>query len=414
MKERRILLAAVVLFASRAFGQEAVPPKPAAEKFSFLTPERDAYFRRLIIWPTVRDNPHTYIYSDREVTPAYQFDHNGMSFHAVNYNISANGSEPFGNGNREFPWNAPGGAHRCTNVRSFKFFTLPKKSDGTSWPIVYWGGNGKEVSWVFPIGTVLGEALIMDDESRPDVSRVFETRTRQRVLNDWVVAVWRQWPDADTLIDAIQNLRDNWQETPELVRLVKHLRDPATLKKDYRLSDRNHPTRGFEAVADVDELPEIPAADVDQLTETGRFYETHGQNFRGNSGCPTTKAKWHVVPANYDAGFINQDQASCQKCHESVQKQIRLFDGRRDWYGNVRGSDESFSLHPALESSISHNGYAAPQQMRDVPGVFERFDPVKHPQKKYSVIDRSVKVADDGFRERREAALATWRKQPKP
>ena len=89
-----------------------------------MSPRREAVFRAC--FPQVNDpeleeilnDPELVIYSDAEMPKAYQFfDGAFPGVHSVNYNISANGSEPFGNGNREFPWSAPAGTHRCALER---------------------------------------------------------------------------------------------------------------------------------------------------------------------------------------------------------------------------------------------------------------------------------------------------------
>ena len=67
------------------------------------------------------------LYTDREMPKAYQFWNGQMpGVHRASYNISANGSEPFGNGNREFPWGTPAGTHRAKNVWTFRFLRLPR------------------------------------------------------------------------------------------------------------------------------------------------------------------------------------------------------------------------------------------------------------------------------------------------
>ncbi len=55
----------------------------------------------------ILDDPRLILYTDHEMPRAYQMwsgDLQGV--HSPYYNISANGSEPYGNGNREFPWGA--------------------------------------------------------------------------------------------------------------------------------------------------------------------------------------------------------------------------------------------------------------------------------------------------------------------
>jgi hypothetical protein len=102
---------------------------------------------------------------------------------------------------------------------------------------------------------------------------------------------------------------------------------------------------------------------------------------RRQTYAPTTKAGFHIVPSNYDAGFIAVDQQSCARCHSSVNRHVNDFDAARDWYGRVRGSDQIFSFHPFEPSSISYNGFASSPRMRSSlmrAGLLEKYDPQKH------------------------------------
>src|SRR5690606_26322986 len=97
---------------------------------------------------------------------------------------------------------------------------------------------------------------------------------------------------------------------------------------------------------------------------------------------PTTQASFHIVPRNYDAGFIAVDQDSCSRCHNSVNRHVDEFDSRRDWYGRVRGSDQIFSFHPFEPGSISYNGFSSTPRMRHAlvrAGLLEHYDARRHP-----------------------------------
>jgi hypothetical protein len=96
---------------------------------------------------------------------------------------------------------------------------------------------------------------------------------------------------------------------------------------------------------------------------------------------PTTQAAWHIIPRNYDAGFIAVDQASCARCHASVNRHVDEFDYGRDWYGRVRGSDRIFSFHPFDPSCVSSNGFPSGAQMRGEllrAGLLEKFNSARH------------------------------------
>jgi hypothetical protein len=64
-----------------------------------------------------------YFYSDKTMPKAYQdFEGALRGIHSPSYNISANYSEPFGNGNIEFPWGKPAGMHRVKNFSELKLY----------------------------------------------------------------------------------------------------------------------------------------------------------------------------------------------------------------------------------------------------------------------------------------------------
>ncbi len=127
----------------------------AAQQFDIrprlMSPERDAMYRQF--FPQVENSelrdlladPRLLIYTEAEMPKAYQFfDGAFPGVHSVNYNVSANHSEPFGNGNREFPWSHPAGTHRSSNVSSFRFLRLPRDSQGVFWPVVWYSHQGSQ------------------------------------------------------------------------------------------------------------------------------------------------------------------------------------------------------------------------------------------------------------------------------
>jgi hypothetical protein len=143
----------------------------------------------------------------------------------------------------------------------------------------------------------------------------------------------------------------------------------------------------FHQSMGVDNLP--PAGDdalvVRLLTETvfksalGASWSTDSN--RVHTVAPTTDAPFHIVPARYDAGFIEVDQLSCMRCHDTVNQHVNDFDFGRDWYGRVRGSDGIFSIHPFDPSCISYNGISLPTRLNQSlisAGLLAPFDPQIH------------------------------------
>jgi hypothetical protein len=386
--------------------QRAAPAaRPVAR---LMTPAKESVYRRLLPkvddeqMQSILDDPTLILYTDDEMPRAYQFWNGAFpGIHAVNYNISANDSEPFGNGNREFPWGAPAGTHRAANVRSFRFVWLPKDHAGNAHPIVWYqkrlqGDNRQGYAWTYPVGTVVGEVLCQRGPDGHDYT--FELRVRVREAADWAVDVYRPFPSADDLMQRIAELRPEWRNEPKLVALADHLSRPLS-DKLFTLADYQPGKRVFSQQMAVDELPPIDDDRlVAELLTTTKFRSAHSTAWRVSPGgkstaAPTTRAGFHIVPANYDAGFVEVDRQSCQRCHNTVNHDVDEFNGRRDWYGRIRGSDGIFSFHPFEPSSISGNGYPVGVRLRSQlqrAGVLARYDARKHRGPLYHTIRHLV------------------------
>ena len=394
-----LLLPALVDAASPA--QEPRPP------FRLMSAAKDAKYRQQL--PKVSDewlqgilqDPALILYTDAEIPTAYQDWSSGLpGIHSPSYNVSANGSEPFGNGNLEFPWSAPGGAHRTNNVRTFRFLWLPSDENEKQRPIVWYrkflrGSSQQGYAWTFPVGTVIGEVLQM----RAPSGRLytFELRLRTREYGEWAVDVFRPFPSSDQLVTRIKELRPQWKESEQLTQLVKHLETPSRLVRR-TLSDRSHSRVTFHETMGVDKLPEVGDDDlvVELLTQTvfasclGTTWLTGTNN--SHTVAPTTEARFHIVPARYDAGFIEVDRVSCMRCHETVNQHVNEFDFGRDWYGRVRGSDGIFSIHPFDPSCISYNGISSPARLNDrlvSAGLLARFNRQSHAAEIYQTLSPS-------------------------
>ncbi|HEV3021150.1 MAG TPA: hypothetical protein VGX76_01735 [Pirellulales bacterium] len=381
-------------------------PQSAANSvapFRLMSAERDALYRQFL--PAVDDavigellaDPRLVLYTEREMPKAYQFwDGAFPGVHSARYNISANGSEPFGNGNREFPWASPAGTHRTPSVTSLRFFRLPQDGDGRVFCVAWYrkrgGGDASGYSWVFPVGTFFGEVLLLKGPHGHDYT--FELRIRRRETGHWQVDVFRPFPTSAALAARIKVLRPAWQDEQQLAALCQHLDEPRKLESQ-TLADRQPHRRVFRQTMGVDSLP--PVGDdglVEELLTGTVFRSALGATWRddddGVETCaPTTLAAFHVVPANYDAGFIAVDDASCMRCHETANAPVREFNYGRDWYGRVRGSDGIFSFHPFSLDSISDNGYARTVRMRrefEQAGLLEPYDPGRHPSSIYQTL----------------------------
>ena len=185
----------------------------------------------------------------------------------------------------------------------------------------------------------------------------------------------------------IKELRPEWQDDENLAKFVQHLEEPVEMKK-YTLADKQPAKRTFSQSMGVDALPEIQDQKlVNQLLTGTEFRSTSGEVWRQSpSGVKTyaaaTASKFNIVPAGYDAGFVQVDRTSCTRCHNSVLKPVSDFNPGRDWYGHIRGSDGIFSFHPFSPETVSGNGIGGGVQMRtsfEKAGVIAKYDQAKHP-----------------------------------
>jgi hypothetical protein len=394
--------AAIVVMAVGATGVRAAD-KSAPR---LMSAEKDRQLRALfprVNRPEIQqllDDPRLLLYTEEEMPRAYQ-DWDGAlpGVHSATYNISANGSEPFGNGNREFPWGHAGGTHRTSGVSEIRFLWLPLDEDGKVRPVTWYrkrlrGDVSTGYAWTFPVGAVLGELLLMD---RPDGGRVaFELRLRTREEQEWDVDVFRPFPRAQYLADRIAELRPEWEANENLSQFMLHLTEPRELPLK-RLYSRHPAKTVFTQRMGVDDLP--PLEDQGLITElltTTPFQSAAGDNwFEGPGGertlAPTTDASYHIIPAKYDGGFIDVDRISCMRCHDSVNQHVRDFEPSRDWYGRVRGSDGIFSFHPFDPGTISWNGFSRHPSMRPKladAGWIAPYDSDRHPLPHYQRIRR--------------------------
>jgi hypothetical protein len=337
------------------------------------------------------------LYTEEEMPKAYQDWDGGLpGVHSPDYNISANSSEPFGNGNVEFPWGSPAGTHRTQNVSTFRFLWLPTDEQGETLPVVWYRPySSRGYSWTFPVGAVVGEVLVL--RGPDDKGYTFELRVRRREYGEWAVDVFRPFPTAADLAERIAALRPYWKDDEALTKLVSHLQDPVEMKK-HKLSDE-HPRLTFEQSMGIDSLPS--AGDdklVAELLLETEYQSVLGVEWRRDGDglrtfAPTTKSDFHVVPAKYDAGFVEVDRISCMRCHETVGQHVRDFEFGRDWYGRVRGSDGIFSFHPFSLGSVSYNGFGREVHMRSElieAGILARFNSKEHSAKYYQRLEAEM------------------------
>ncbi len=374
-----------------------------AAQAQFVTGDEEKMLRAMIPLAEFRDDPAVKIYTERTMPRTYQFDSEGGVTGAflANDNISGDefeASKGDGNGGNicvDFPWKKTAGTARSPSSQSFKFMRLPDKP--VVWfpttltdPIVYSGNQVLQVrkvtgyAWRFPVGTIFGEVLIQRHPNGFDYA--YEVRTRERLYDRWTTDVFKPFPEPADLAKAISAGVPNWRDDAQLAKLMLHLQQPQQMRT-MRLSSQHPVRKAFDSQAEVDVLPPINEDLAAALLTSTEFRSCHGMNWRGTCAAPTTAARFHVVPTNYDAGFVPADDQSCVRCHETTGMHVSLFE-RRDWYGWMNPGDRIISFHPFDPSCISTSGFHHPVKMRNIKNVIERYDPARHKEADYHALSR--------------------------
>lgn len=397
----------------------------ATAQVRIVNEEKDRMYREFIpkladadVEKILKEDPSTIYYSIAEMPRAFQFaGANGeirTSFHWSGFNFSGDNDPMFhssqrphgegGNANVFFPWRAdvPGGTHRCTNVTSYKALWLPKQSNGRAMPIVWFhqnlrnpisgAGYDPAYGWIYPIGTRFFEVLLQIGPNGN--AYVFEIRERRREATQWEVEIYRPFPTAASLAARVQELRPDWQDDPDLTKLMDVLADSNSVRKASIVDRHNNDIRAFAVTAGFDSLPEVKNDDlVAELLMTTPFQYSNGETWKpATSQSPPAFAAgfegktFHVVPSHYDGTFLGTDSKSCVKCHESTNVHARLFSRVHGWYGYVSGSDGIISFTIADPRYIRANGSNGPVAFRESfvqAGMIERYDPNRHTSDSY-------------------------------
>ncbi len=348
----------LLIVCNAAMAQVQLMPRERLDAYLRLLPEVDD--------PQLREtlrSADTIWYDESVMPPAYQiFDTaaavNNTSIAGVHdpaYDISG-GVDALdkGNANREFPWLHPAGTHLCPEgtLLAVKFFRLPRVS-GRLQPVgLYRLSSQRHLRWIFPVGTVFGEVLMISDPSGGWLP--FELRTREREPDDWMTKVFRPLPTKyDTMLAAVSAGAD-----ADTVRAIGDAAGTLATLTSGAANDAFH--RDFR----MTHLPEMDPAVVRKLLRRP-FADATGVPWSSDSDGPTSRQAFSVVPQNY-LGAVTGDASreNCRSCHDSVGRKAEDFNFDREWYGRVRGSDGIFSWHPFSRESISKNGRGLPIKYR--------------------------------------------------
>lgn len=256
-------------------------------------------------------------------------------------------------GTFHFPFGSPLGPAK--NIKVVDFWR-PASVGGTPLPVVYWrrdaSADTHRYEWMFPAGTTFGELLFLDEggELHP-----FEIRTKTRTVDGWAADVFRPFPTATDLADAIEARRaasPAWAASPALDQLVAQLRDTSTLQP-YGVS-ATHFKKAFEArTGVVDVLPALAGADADlihELLRTTPFRSARGvawkQGAAGTAWAASAAGGGAIVPAGFNATAFDVNEQTCDTCHRDAGRPFRDFYPNVLAYGELWGNDEIFTWHP--------------------------------------------------------------------
>lgn len=195
-----------------------------------------------------------------------------------------------------FPFRTVAGTDHVTNLRTLTLWAPPRRN-GRALPVKYWklSSRGRWM-WTFPFGTVFGEALF---QKGPDQSwYAFEIRTRTRYRDGWAVNVYRPLASAEAMAREVILRRPQWQQTPDLARLVAHLRDKSSLVRN-RWESKPY-AKVFPAIdGALDPLPGIQdTALISELLTLVPWVSTEGAIWKEGGGletyAPSSQADFHL------------------------------------------------------------------------------------------------------------------------
>ncbi|MCB0403288.1 MAG: hypothetical protein KDD51_00785 [Bdellovibrionales bacterium] len=355
-----------------------------------LTSENTLWYDALSIIPGYQDS-----FGDNNQLPI-GFRPNTIDHGLIDLAVPGGHAQAFvRKGQFHFPFGRVGMPDSPTNTFVVDFWRVPKQN-GKPLPVVWWKREPNyithRIEWMFPKGTLLGEILFMIDEK--GVWYPFEIRTRIRELDTWTVDIYRPFPYADKLADALETKRlekPEWRSSASLSSLISHLRNPNTLTP-FTLSN-THFAGSFPAVKGA--MDYIPALDdnsilkellMDTVFESARFYSWK-ESGALKTFAPSTQAEFSIVPKNYDAGMFEVNEEFCNRCHKDAGRPFRDYYPNIIAYGELWGQDDAFSWHPFdnknfVNSSgevqnFNHDNRKFRQDLIDA-GLLEKYSPNQH------------------------------------
>lgn len=297
-----------------------------------------------------------------------------------------------------FPFGT-GGIDNSDNVHVINFW-VPPRVGGRVLPVAYWKMPFSRWRWVFPIGTVLGEMMMI---RFPDNTyKVFEIRTRTRTETTWANDIFRPFPDAESLVRGIATHKSNWASIPKYAGIVAQLQNTSTLQAK-SLTAPKFPSAWQRVDGYIDQLPNFDDPElVKTLLANTTFSSTINRPWKvdGNkvTHAPTTQYAASIVPRNYDAGLFPVNDEFCNRCHQDAGRAIRDFYDQLMAYGEMWGEDRTFSWHlfdasyflqPNGDVKNFNNDNRRVRADFVNAGLVEQFSEAKHPATQYRQLAQS-------------------------
>lgn len=303
----------------------------------------------------ILSNSKTMFYDEQTIVPGYQdsagdpegFRPNTIQPELIDLAVPGGSKILFAKSGRfNFPFGS-GGLDRSDNVVKINFW-LPPTENGSVLPVVYWKLSFSRWRWLFPMGTTIGEILLIKFQDGD--LKVFEIRTRKRALNGWNNQVYRPFLTPNDLIQSIKILRPQWELSSTLRNLMDHLTSSRALVP--RTLESTHFRGSFEVEQGyLDSLPPFgDALLVKELLKNTPFKPVGMTAWRKLGGetsyAPSTDSYDSIIPKGYDAGVLAINDISCRRCHKNAGRQIGDYHFDLILYGEFWGEDEIFSWHP--------------------------------------------------------------------
>jgi hypothetical protein len=402
--------------------------KPAAADKSPLRIMPEARFKTFVnLLPRISDPVihtvvhgwETYWYDKASIVPGYQDSYGdnssfpvGMRPNTVQKSLVA----PAGGwdslfarrGEFHFPFGRPTGVNDAQNTFVVNFWS-PPRINGKPLPTVWWNYQPntwtRRIEWMFPRATIFGEVIFIINKE----GKYFplEVRTRERTLTDWTVDIFRPFPTARDLAEALRIRRPErpeWANSASIQRLIDHLENEETLVPA-SLTTTNFNSSWARVDGFMDFLPALDDNSIlEELLRTTTFKSVKAKQWKQTASVSTsaasTRADFSIVPKNFNAGLFEVSDAFCSRCHQDAGRPIRDFYRDVMLYGEIWGEDETFSWHPFdasrfVDSSgtainINPDNRKFRQDFLDA-GILEQYSAAKHPASEYRKIPRAWK-----------------------